>query len=423
MVFEKTVERVKSALEQVAKAKNPVILFDPDPDGTLSAALLQSYLKRRIPVMPATSAFDDLDLKVADARKHDVMIGFDTWTLYKTRFEEARLKKAFLVDHHPFEGRAQSPSDKLEIINPHQEAPEPYINTTEFVFRALPAEEKQNPQLEDLALVGSMADLAVHNCGERLDNVVSRYSDLFSEGFKARLASRSLEIQDITKEKAYEAVKLVASPMAKFGEEGALKLLDMLFTEHPSLPQILDPASTSPLVKYMHECRKEVDKFIQRGLRDFKTKSKLFPQAKLRLLEVGREYKAKDAISNMAGIENPNMTIIVKARFPKPTQSDEAHIRANAKLLFTEAERQSYIYKYITYCDEWVGYSLRSQRSANVSKTASDCIKAMRSKNGVHPNGGGHARASGAAVLLVDAERFERCLVEHITKQLTQKQQ
>lgn len=418
MVFETTVERVRSAIHEVAKAKNPLIIFDPDPDGTLAAALLQAHLKRRIATLPASSALDGLDLKVIDARGHDIVIGFDTWTLYNTPFSRSRVKKAFIVDHHPFGDRA-TPDPRVEVINPHQEAPEPYVNTTEFLFRALPEHDQHNQPLEDLSLVGSMADLAVYNCTERLEHVTQRYPQLFSEDFKARLSSRTLKIDDISKERAFEAVKLYAAPMARDGDEGALHLLDLLTKEKPTLSQLLDPSFNSPLVEYLRSCLKSVDKFVERGVRDFKTKSKLFPEARLRMLEVSNECRAKDIIASLAGLQNPALTVVVKARWPKP--KDETRVRSLAKTLINEEERAAYLYKHLTASEEWVSYSLRSQGGVNVSRAASDCVKTMRSKNGLYPNGGGHVKASGASILAADSDRFEKCLVEHVAKQLREK--
>ncbi|MBI1973675.1 hypothetical protein HYS54_02580 [Candidatus Micrarchaeota archaeon] len=419
MVFESTVERVRTALAAVSKAKNPLIIFDPDADGTLSAALLQAHLKRRIATLPASSALDALDLKIIDARGHDIVIGFDTWTLYNTPFSRSRVSKAFIVDHHPFNDRT-TPDPRVEVINPHQESAEPYINTTELVFRALPEnEQNNNTPLEDLSLVGSMADLAVHNCHDRLDHAVSRYSQLFSDDFRNKLALRTLKIDDISKEKVFEAVKLFASPMARESDEGALKLLELLAKEKPTLVQLLDPSFNSPLAEYLRSCLKLVDKFVERGVKDFKTKSRHFPEARLRIMEVSNECRAKDIIASLAGLQNPSITVVIKARWPKP--KDETRIRAFAKTLINEEERAAYTYKHLTASEEWVSYSLRSQGGVDVSRAASDCVKTMRSKNGLYPNGGGHVKASGASVLLADSERFEKCIIEHVAKQLKEK--
>ncbi|MBR9683264.1 DHH family phosphoesterase [Candidatus Woesearchaeota archaeon] len=134
--------------EELATAKNPLFLFDDDPDGLCSFILMYKiHREGQGTVVKTIPQITNLFLRKVQERNPDKIFILDM-PMVDQEFINAAKRPIFWIDHHqPLERQ------KVHYFNPRIKKPEAYIPTTRMAYQI-----NQNTQDSWLAMVGCLGD-------------------------------------------------------------------------------------------------------------------------------------------------------------------------------------------------------------------------------------------------------------------------
>lgn len=163
-----TSKQVKFLKEELDTAKNPLFLFDDDPDGLCSFLLFyrmnqegHGTVVKTIPKL--TTSF----LRKVQEYNPDKVFILDI-PIVEQEFIDAVKRPVFWIDHHqPLERQ------KVHYFNPRLTQPEIYIPTTRLAYQV-----SQNPEDLWLAMVGCLGD---YHLPDFQNEFIKKYPDLLKK--------------------------------------------------------------------------------------------------------------------------------------------------------------------------------------------------------------------------------------------------
>lgn len=171
-------EKGKGFIESIKPSENVLLIHHKDVDGYCSGALFLSALKKLgkskgVEIVAATN--DDLQdlMKDKKTKSYDKIIILDIDAPYLKKEYEDFEGKILIIDHHTL--RKNLNSEKLIYINPRVEDEERYWPTSYVVYIFL-CSIVDLKELEWIAVLGTVADLAFEDCKDLLGKWITATS-------------------------------------------------------------------------------------------------------------------------------------------------------------------------------------------------------------------------------------------------------
>lgn len=277
MISSNVLLKIKNIL---LEAQNPVFLFDNDPDGICSAAILSINLEKGMffPLKSINSLGEKEEKEILKINP-DFLFVLDKPFFYESFFRKIRENKTkiVLLDHHEVENK----------------------RVYDFVFNSFPTSEPtsyiaqkifNSKKTELLSLIGCLSD-----------NFVPEFYDSFRKDYPELINFNSKSAFDLFYSSQIGKVCRILAYSIKNSNQKIIRILDFLV----KIKGPYDILYENEKNYFMHEKFKEIESFIE------KTISKIKISKKIVFLEYEGKYSLSSEISNKLSYLYPDKFIIV----------------------------------------------------------------------------------------------------------------